>query len=108
MDNPPSGNNLATSPSASATILLPTLNPDLLVDYLTQVLSVTVGATERELRAAGSLLSKARASDTRQKCSRFAAEPIVVLYASKDVVGVEEPSEDGTCLSARHALMSLG
>lgn len=101
MENPivSSGNNPAISPSASATILLPTLNPELLVDYLIEVLSVTVGATKRELKAPGSLLSAARASETRQKCSRFAAEPIVVLYASKDLVGVEDPSNDDTCLS---------
>jgi len=92
-----SGNNSVVSPSASTTSLLPSLNPTLLVDYLTEVLSVTVGATKRELEAPGSLLSDSRYSETLQKCSRFAAEPIVALYASKDLVEIEESSNDAIC-----------
>jgi len=100
MDGPlvaSSGNNSAVSPSASTTSLLPSLNPTLLIDYLTEVLSVTVGATKRELEAPGSLLSDSRYSETLQKCSRFAAEPIVALYASKDLVEIEESPNDVIC-----------
>lgn len=87
-------NGLVTSPSSTS--LLPAFNPHTLVDYLTEVLSITLGATKRDLEANGSILSEARRSETLSKCSRFAAEPIVALYASKDVLEREHP-EDATC-----------
>ncbi|PWW79978.1 hypothetical protein C7212DRAFT_355935 [Tuber magnatum] len=94
-----SGNNSVVSPSASTTSLLPSLNPTALVDYLTKVLSVTVGATERELEAPGSFLSDSRHSETLQKCSRFVAEPIVALYVSKDLVEIEQSPDDAISVS---------
>lgn len=87
--------SLATSPSN--TTLLLAFNPITLVDYLTEVLFITLGATKRDLEANGSILSEVRYSETLSKCSRFAAEPIVALYASKDVLEKEHSSEDVTC-----------
>lgn len=92
--------SLATPPSSTS--LLPAFNPITLVEYLTEVLSITLGATKRDLEANGSILSDVRYSETLSKCSRFAAEPIVALYASKDVLEREHP-EDVTCtLSVAH------
>lgn len=86
--------SLTTSPSSTS--LLPAFSPIVLVDYLTEVLSITLGATKRDLEVNGSILSDARYSETLSKCSRFAAEPIVALYASKDVLEREHP-EDVIC-----------
>jgi dynein heavy chain 1 len=88
--------NLVSSPSPSSSSLLPAFNPSDLVDHLTKVLSITLGATEQDLKANGSILSEARYLETLSKCSRFAAEPIVALYASKDVLEKEPPPEDVT------------
>ncbi|KAJ6144523.1 hypothetical protein N7470_008418 [Penicillium chermesinum] len=60
------------------------------IQYLTEVLRVTLGASESELESAGSLLSSARYNDTVQRCTRFASEPQVALYVQKDIVAAEE------------------
>lgn len=67
------------------------------VQYLTEVLQVTLGALKTELESAGSLLSSARYSDTLQRCMRFATESQVALYVQKDLVASEESNapEDG-------------
>ncbi|KAL7268764.1 dynein heavy chain [Rhizina undulata] len=85
--------NSSAAPTTAGS-LLQTFNPTLLVDYLAEVLAITLGATKRELESPGSLLSEARYSETIQKCSRFGAETLVVLYASKDVLESEEPASD--------------
>lgn len=99
MDGPvvaTNGTSMATSPSTQS--LLPAFNPIILVDYLTEVLFITLGASKRDLEANGSILSETRYSETLSKCSRFAAEPIVALYASKDVLEKESSLEDTTCM----------
>lgn len=60
------------------------------IQYLTEVLRVTLGASESELESAGSLLSSARYNDTVQRCTRFASEPQIALYVQKDIVAAEE------------------
>ncbi|KAJ5945842.1 hypothetical protein N7454_002681 [Penicillium verhagenii] len=60
------------------------------VQYLTDVLRVTLGALKSELESAGSLLSAARYTDTVQRCTRFASESQVALYVQKDIVAAEE------------------
>lgn len=74
----PSANEVTAS-------LLPTIDATLVVEHLAAVLEVTLGATRKELESVGSLLSKARYSDTVQRCTRFATESQVALYVQKDL-----------------------
>lgn len=73
------------------------LDPGAVVQYLTEVLQVTLGALKTELEDAGSLLSKAKYSDTVHRCMRFATEPQTALYVQKDLVASDEsdaPDDD--------------
>jgi hypothetical protein len=70
----------------------PSVDPKVVVQYLTEVLQVTLGATKEDLEGQGSLLSKAKYSETVQKCTRFASESQVALYVQQDIVGTEEPN----------------
>lgn len=90
--------NTTLATSSSTTSLLPAFSPILLIDYLTEVLSATLGASKRDLESNGSILSDPRYSETLSKCSRFAAEPIVALYASKDVLEKEPSPDDVSCM----------
>ncbi|KAJ6043663.1 uncharacterized protein N7446_001860 [Penicillium canescens] len=60
------------------------------IQYLTEVLQVTLGAQKSELESAGSLLSESRYNETVQRCTRFASESQVALYVQKDIVAAEE------------------
>jgi dynein heavy chain 1 len=60
------------------------------IQYLSEVLQVTLGAQKSELEAAGSLLSESKYSETLQRCTRFASESQVALYVQKDIVAAEE------------------
>lgn len=73
------------------------VDADTLIQYLTEVLQVTLGALKTELEGTGSLLSPAKYNDTVQRCMRFASEPQVALYVQKDLVASEEADgvEDG-------------
>jgi dynein heavy chain 1 len=75
------------SPSANglATTAFPTIDPNLVVEYLASVIESTLGASRRELENVGSLLSKSRYSETVQRCSRFATESQAALYVQKDI-----------------------
>lgn len=53
------------------------------VDYLSRLLNATLGASQNELEAEGSLLSLDRVSDTVKLCTRFLSEAQVALYAQK-------------------------
>lgn len=86
--------SLATSPATpstngAATGGLPTIDPTLIVEHLVAVLEIALGATRRELENVGSLLSKARYSDTVLRCTRFATESQLALYVQKDVALVD-------------------
>ncbi|CRG84277.1 Dynein heavy chain, cytoplasmic [Talaromyces islandicus] len=70
----------------------PSVDPKVVVQYLTQVLQVTLGAAKEDLEGQGSLLSKAKYSETVQRCTRFASESQVALYVQQDIVGTEEPN----------------
>lgn len=71
------------------------------IQYLTEVLQVTLGALKTELESTGSLLSSAKYNDTVQRCTRFASEAQVALYVQKDLVASEETNGtddgQGTC-----------
>lgn len=73
------------------------VDSDTLIQYLTEVLQVTLGALKTELEGTGSLLSPVKYNDTVQRCMRFASEAQVALYVQKDLVASEEAdgAEDG-------------
>lgn len=64
----------------------PSIDPQVIVDHLVKVLNVTLGASEEDLRVAGSLLSPSKLQDTLQRCTRFTLETQVALYAQKDIL----------------------
>jgi dynein heavy chain 1, cytosolic len=72
-----------------ATTAFPTIDPNLVVEYLASVLQSTLGASRQDLENVGSLLSKSRYTDTVQRCTRFATESQAALYVQKDHVGDE-------------------
>ena len=64
------------------------------IQYLTEVLQVTLGALKSELESAGSLLSDAKYHETAQRCMRFASESQVALYVQKDISAAVETNGD--------------
>ncbi|KAF2733638.1 dynein heavy chain [Polyplosphaeria fusca] len=77
----------------------PTIDPQIIVDYLEKVLDVNLGATEQDLRAPGSLLSSSKLQDTLQRCTRFTLESQTVVYIVKDrlddsrIDGLDTPND---------------
>ena len=67
-----------------------TINPQTVVEHLIDVLLVTLGALKKDLESVGSLLSKSKYSETVQRCSRFASESQVALYAQKDIAASDQ------------------
>lgn len=74
----------------SATEATALVDSGAVIQYLTEVLQVTLGAQKSELESDGSLLSEPRYNDTLQRCTRFASESQVALYVQKDIVAAEE------------------
>lgn len=68
-------------------------DPLAVLEHLSEVLRITLGAARRELEAVGCLLSKAKRADSVHRCARFASESQVAIYAQKDVVE-EGPLKD--------------
>lgn len=64
-------------------------DPLVVLEHLSEVLQITLGAARRELEAVGSLLSKAKQADSIDRCARFASEAQVALYAQKDIIEEE-------------------
>ena len=62
----------------------PVINPDLVLQYLVDLLEVILGASTEDLESKGSILSESKKSDTVQRCTRFASESQVALYIQKD------------------------
>lgn len=83
-----------TPNGVSAPDIAVSVDSDTVIQYLTEVLQVTLGALKSELQSGGSLLSSARYQDTAQKCMRFACEPQVALYVQKDIATAEEANGD--------------
>ncbi|OQE44831.1 hypothetical protein PENCOP_c002G07590 [Penicillium coprophilum] len=77
--------NGASTPETAALV-----DSGAVIQYLTEVLQVTLGAQRSELESAGSLLSESKYNETLQRCTRFALEAQVALYVQKDIVTVEE------------------
>ncbi|XHG04755.1 hypothetical protein AWENTII_008001 [Aspergillus wentii] len=91
-------NGVATPGQASL------VDSNAIIQYLTEVLQVTLGALKTELESTGSLLSKTKYSETVQRCTRFASESQVALYVQKDLVASEEANgtEDGQASSVQY------
>ena len=74
-------NGQITPPTAETSI-----DPEVLVQHLSGLLEITLGASTAELESKGSILSDSKRSETVQRCLRFASEAQVALYVQKDVV----------------------
>lgn len=66
-----------------------TIDPELVIGHLVDLLEITLGASEQDLKSKGSLLSEARRDDTVQRCTRFASESQVALYVQKTVAATD-------------------
>jgi dynein heavy chain 1 len=75
----------------------PLVDSETVVQYLVDVLQVTLGALKSELENTGSLLSKSKYSETAQRCMRFASESQVALYVQKDLVASEDANGTVDC-----------
>ena len=63
------------------------IDPQLVVDYLSNILRATLGATENDLKVAGSLFGSEKISETIQRCSRFAQDAQAAsICVEKEVV----------------------
>src|SRR5271154_6862286 len=78
--SPSTPNGLAASPNSA------TADPLDVLEHIASLIQATLGAARRELEAVGSLLSKAKHTDTVNRCARFASENQVALYAQKDYI----------------------
>jgi len=88
--------------AAAAASLIPPYNPQILLEYLVEVLKVTLGARDREIQSNGSLLSATRKGETLEKCRRFASSSETsqcAIYVIKEVLETEEATTDTTCMS---------
>lgn len=88
--------NGAQGALAPNTTSLPVYNVGTLVDYVKEVLTVTLGADRDELTSFGSLFSKEYYDETAAKLTRYAQETMVAIYVVKDLQERKsELSEDG-------------
>lgn len=55
------------------------------LEHVAGLLEAALGATRDELEAPGSLLSKARYSDTLQRCTRFTNDAQMSMFIQKDL-----------------------
>ena len=62
----------------------PALPPEALIDYLSRLLNVTLGATRDDLESEDSLLSDAYRDKTVERCTRFLQSSLIALYAQKN------------------------
>ncbi|GCB22020.1 dynein heavy chain, cytoplasmic [Aspergillus awamori] len=96
--------NAEVSNGVPAPAQTPLVDSNAVIEYLSEVLRVTLGALRSELESTGSLLSPARYNETVQRCTRFASESQVALYVQKDVVASDEANgtETGEDLSSKY------
>src|SRR5579871_1598256 len=91
------GNGLSNS-------LHSTIDPQLVVEYLSNILRATLGATENDLKETGSLFGSEKISETLQRCSRFAqdaqaASICVEKEAVEEVVNGDTTGDTGNSRS---------
>ncbi|KAL9108457.1 MAG: hypothetical protein Q9227_006791 [Pyrenula ochraceoflavens] len=65
-----------------------------LLDYLANVIQITLGVLRNDLESYGSLLYKDQLPATIQHCNRFVSESQLALYAQKDLIEVEHVNGD--------------
>ena len=58
---------------------------DVLLKHISDVLLLTLGASQTDLESTGSLLSRARLAETTTRVTRYATESQTALYIQKDV-----------------------
>ena len=85
------GQGVNGHPPPSATSL--TIDPDVVIRHLVDLLEITLGASSDDLEAEGCLLSDDRRQDTVQRCTRFACEPQVALYVQKEILSIDVKKE---------------
>jgi hypothetical protein len=83
-----------TTSSPSSTQL--TLDPNILIDHLVNLIEITLGASLSDLQNNDSLLSKSKKSETIQRCQRFATESQPVLYVQKDLLSEKGGERENT------------
>lgn len=86
------GQGVNGGPPAAVAAAATTMDSQLIVEHLVDLLEITLGASRDDLEAEGSLLSESKRQDTIQRCTRFANESQVVLYVQKDVTAVTIPN----------------
>jgi dynein heavy chain 1, cytosolic len=59
-------------------------NPAHVLEHIVSLLGVSLGASQSELKAVGSLLSDSKYAETLEKVSQFAATSQEALHAQKD------------------------
>lgn len=74
----------------TASIAAAAISPEAVVQHLTDLLEVTLGASSDDLEGLDSLFSTSRKQDTLQRCTRFASESQVALYVQQDVTDVQD------------------
>lgn len=99
MDGPVSGPSNGSPATTTSNSLVSTFSPAPIIDYLIEVLSITLGATKVETESPGSLFYQDRYAETIQKLSRYATEPVMALYVTKDAVIDQTPSDPASSLS---------
>ena len=85
---PGQGANGHPPPSSAAA----TIDPEIVVRHLVDLLEITLEASRDDLKRKGSLLSEARKTDTVQRCTRFASESQIALYVQKTVITTDIPN----------------
>lgn len=95
---------------APSSIPTTTIDPNVLVQHLVDLLEITLGASKDDLENTGSLLSESKRLDTIQRCTRFASEPQVALYVLKDIISTDQSNgaHIGSSNSPPKLLDSLG
>lgn len=70
-----------------------------LLKYITEVLSVTLDASQADLESPGSLLSKSRLGETKTRLARYANESQTAVYVQKDatVSGNDSSAGESEC-----------
>ena len=61
-----------------------------IVEHLSDLLEITLGASSEDLEGHGSLLSKDKRPETVQRCQRFASEAQTVLYVQKELIAADK------------------
>lgn len=80
--SPLNGDTNGVNGSAAALVAMDSAR---VVEHVAGLLEAALGATREELEAPGSLLSKARYSDTLQRCTRFTNDAQMSMFIQKDL-----------------------